>query len=60
MQKPFFVLPAALALLLCGCKPPANTAVDARELKKAQQIEEMCIRDSAAPAHDGVPVGRAA
>lgn len=39
MQKLFFVLPAALALLLCGCQPPANTAVDARELKKAQQIE---------------------
>ena len=39
MQKLFFVLPAALALLLCGCQPPASTAVDARELKKAQQIE---------------------
>lgn len=39
MKKLFFVLPAALALLLCGCRAPADTAVDAQELKKAQQIE---------------------
>ena len=46
MQKLFFVLPAALALLLCGCQPPANTAVDARELKKAQQIEVIFFFDT--------------
>lgn len=39
MQKLFFALPAMLALLLCGCQSPADTAVDAQELKKAQQIE---------------------
>ena len=39
MKKLFFVLPAALALLLCGCRAPADDAVDAQELKKAQQIE---------------------
>ena len=38
MQKLFFVLPAALALLLCGCQPPAHTAVDARDLQQAQQL----------------------
>ena len=38
MQKLFFVLPAALALLLCGCQPPANTGVDARDLQNAQQF----------------------
>ena len=39
MKKLFFVLPAALALLLCGCRAPADDAVDAQELKKSHQIE---------------------
>lgn len=39
MRTLFFALPAALALLLCGCQSPADTAVDAQEWEKTQQIE---------------------